>query len=197
VTESNGFVEITIIKKVQFDMGVGVRTVNDSATSPKDYEHYDETIQFKKRDEEHKIRINIVDDEEWNPDLEFYVELYDPTQEGNPRLPGDDTRCKVTILDEDFPGTLGFEVTSAACNHRQKKVDVRIVRSEGADGIIECMVKTEDFSADNKLSNAQQFTNYMPKEEKLKFLHGETEKIFTVELVQGMENADDKSQEST
>ena len=27
------------------------------------------------------------------------------------RLPGDDTRCKVTILDEDFPGCLGFECT--------------------------------------------------------------------------------------
>ena len=27
------------------------------------------------------------------------------------KLPGDDTRCKVTILDEDFPGCLGFENT--------------------------------------------------------------------------------------
>lgn len=27
------------------------------------------------------------------------------------RLPGDDTRCKVTILDEDFPGTIQFEDT--------------------------------------------------------------------------------------
>lgn len=75
-------------------------------------------IQFKKKDTEQKIRVNIVDDEEWNPDLEFYVELFDPTQESQPRLPGDDTRCKVTILDEDFPGTLGFEVTDIKCNHR-------------------------------------------------------------------------------
>jgi hypothetical protein len=41
--------------------------------------------------------------------LEFFVELYDPlkTEQGvDDRCPGDDARCKVTILDEDFPGTI-------------------------------------------------------------------------------------------
>jgi len=67
-----------------------------------------------RKENEKKILIPIVDDVEWEPDLDFYVELYDPNKdpsEGNDRLPGDDTRCKVTILDEDFPGTLGFKTT--------------------------------------------------------------------------------------
>ena len=184
VTESNGFVEITIIKKVQFDLNVGVRTVADSAVPPKDYEHMQEIVQFKKKDTEQKIRVNIVDDEEWNPDLEFYVELFDPTQESQPRLPGDDTRCKVTILDEDFPGTLGFEVTDIKCNHRQKKIDVKIVRQDGADGSIQCLVQTDKFSAEDKMACAQEFTDFLPKLEKMKFAHGETEKIFSVDLVE-------------
>ena len=71
---------------------------------------------LKKRDTELKIQIPIVDDDEWEPDLDFFVELYDPnhinSDTGIPdRLKGDDTRTKVTILDEDFPGSLGFEVT--------------------------------------------------------------------------------------
>jgi len=52
--------------------------------------------------------VAIIDDAEWSPDLDFFVELYDPEKPGKPRLPGDDTRTKVTILDEDLPGTLSF-----------------------------------------------------------------------------------------
>lgn len=169
---------------------MGVRTVADSAVPPKDYEHLQEVIQFKKKDTEQKIRVNIVDDEEWNPDLEFYVELFDPTQESQPRLPGDDTRCKVTILDEDFPGTLGFEVTDIKCNHRQKKIDVKIVRQDGADGSIQCLVQTDKFSADDKMACAQEFTDFLPKLEKMKFAHGETEKIFSVDLVEKIKGQD-------
>jgi len=55
--------------------------------------------------------VPIVDDEEWEPDLDFAIELYDPNTEESDRLVGDDTKCIVTILDEDFPGTLGFENT--------------------------------------------------------------------------------------
>jgi solute carrier family 8 (sodium/calcium exchanger) len=86
-------------------------------------------------------------------------------------------------LDEDFPGTLGFEVTNITCNNKQKEVEVKVIRSEGADGIIQCQVQTSDF-ADNKLKNAIGYENYIPKHEKLKFLHGETEKIVKIELMQ-------------
>lgn len=90
-------------------MVVGVRTRDDTAISPKDYKEINTEIQFGKREVEKKIEIPIVDDEEWNPDLEFWVELYDPTkteQGHDDRLQGDDTKCKVTILDEDLPGTI-------------------------------------------------------------------------------------------
>jgi solute carrier family 8 (sodium/calcium exchanger) len=71
----------------------------------------DEIITMGRKENEKKIQIPIVDDEEWEPDLDFFVELYDPNKDpkdGADRLAGDDTICKVTILDEDFPGTLGF-----------------------------------------------------------------------------------------
>jgi len=117
VTESNGTVEITIIKKVQNqELTFGYRTVEDSAKPPKDYIHVEEVVTLKKRDNEVKVYVPIVDDDEWEPDLDFFVELFDPNKVNQDtglfeRLSGDDTRCKVTILDEDFPGCLGFELT--------------------------------------------------------------------------------------
>jgi solute carrier family 8 (sodium/calcium exchanger) len=112
VTESNGNVDITIIKKVNQEITFGFRTVDDTAKAPKDYAHTEEIITMKKRDTEIHIHIPVVDDEEWQPDCDFHVELFDPNNiDANQqpiRLPGDDTKCKVTILDEDFPGQLGF-----------------------------------------------------------------------------------------
>ena len=49
--------------------------------------------------------------------MDFYVELYDPSGTmGMPKLYGDDTKTKVTVLDEDFPGTLCFEETQLSVN---------------------------------------------------------------------------------
>ena len=145
VTESNGHVEVTIVKKIiSQEITIGVRTINDTAQAPRDYHHIDEIVEFNKRDTEKKIRIPIVDDEEWNPDLEFIVELYDPNKlEGEDRLPGDDTQCRVTILDEDFPGTIGFQATEISVSKNAKEVEIEIERNDGSDGTISCMLSTE------------------------------------------------------
>lgn len=112
VTESNGHVEVVIVKKLDNQsLVVGVRTRDDTAVSTNDYESIDMQIKFEKNELEKKIKIPILDDEEWTPDLEFWVELYDPTktEKGfDDRLLGDDTKCKVTILDVDFPGSIQF-----------------------------------------------------------------------------------------
>lgn len=78
VTESNGTVDVTICKKVtNQEVNFGWRTVADTATAPKDYAHCDEHVSMKKKDTELKIQVEIVDDEEWEPDLDFFIELYD------------------------------------------------------------------------------------------------------------------------
>lgn len=49
----------------------------------------------------------------------------------------------MTILDEDFPGTLGFNITDIRVEKNKDKVEIKIVRSEGSDGKISCIIKTE------------------------------------------------------
>ena len=49
---------------------------------------------MERHESEKKIEIPIVDDDEWEPDLDFFVELYDPNKDPeveNDRLKGDDT----------------------------------------------------------------------------------------------------------
>jgi len=53
-----------------------------------------------------------------------------------------DTKTRVTILDEDFPGTLGFENTSLIVSKNQRTLDLVINRTNGSDGKINCTVRT-------------------------------------------------------
>ena len=104
VSEGARYVRIKVESKGKGG-NVGVRTVDGDAISGKDYDLLNEVIEFKGK-KVAEVQITIFDDEQWEPDEDFYVELYDP--ETKERLPGADTRTTVTILDDDKPGVLAF-----------------------------------------------------------------------------------------
>lgn len=138
---------------------------------------------MKKRDTERVIQISIIDNQEWQPDLEFAVELYDPNT--RTRHFGDDTSTKVTILDEDFPGKLGFASTDIQASKFQDRVDIKIVRSEGSSGRISCMIRTEQLTEGGRAAanSATEFDDYLPKHEKVEFENQENEKTVSISLV--------------
>ena len=179
VTESAGTVEVTIKRK---HLGaadtVGVRTVDGTAVAPKDYGKTDTKVTFKPGQELSSVKIPIVDDDAWNPDLEFNVELYDITSEE--LLKGGDTVCKITILDEDFPGTIEFVKTDLQVSKNAKFIDVEIHRIDGSDGTIHCQIQTEVL-ADNSAS-AQPFEDFIPIQSIITFPHAEIQKTVRIEL---------------
>lgn len=183
VTESNGTVEVTIVKKRKVEYTFGVRTKDMTATAPKDYETEDKIVTMKASEIEYKFEVPIVDDEEWEPDLDFAIELYDPNTENSEILPGDDTKCIVTILDEDFPGTLGFEATEVSVQKGMKEIVVVIKRENGCDGTISCMVKTDAISEKKTPNSAVEFDDYCPIMNKITFPHSETEYRVAIPLV--------------
>lgn len=174
---------VSVVKKnMNMDCTFGVKTVDGTASAGSEFHAVDEVCTMKKKEIEKTINIQIIDNHDWQPDLDFYLEIYD-TKNGE-RLYGDDTRCRITILDEDFPGKLGFELTELTASRLQDKVDIIIKRNEGTDGKISCMVRTEPLVADKFNSvNAIEFEDYLPKHEKIEFLSGESEKLVSIQLV--------------
>ena len=73
--------EVTIVKKRRGQFTFGVRTVNQTAVAPKDYTHEDKIITIQEHETEYKFEVPIVDDAEWQPDVYFAIELYDPNTE--------------------------------------------------------------------------------------------------------------------
>lgn len=182
VTESAGTIQIVINNKKNSEISLGYRTVDDTAVAGKEFEALDEVCTMSKRDAEKVIEIKIIDNHAWQPDLDFYIEIYDP--KSGERMYGDDTLCKITILDEDFPGKLGFETTEITANTAQDKVDIIIKRVEGTDGKISCMIRTEPLikGKPDDPHNAVEFEDYLPKHEKIEFEAGESEKIVPIQL---------------
>lgn len=186
VTESNGKVEITIVKKVAIELQFGYRTIEGSAKKDRDFKAVEEIVTMDKRDTELIIQIPIIDDNDWEPDLEFYVELFNPMKKDAngvcERMIGDDSTCKITILDEDFLGTLAFECTDVKVHRGQKQMFLKVIRSNGADGEISCRVRTEDL--DKNLPNAAEvFEHFIPLDQKITFAHGEIEQTVKIDLI--------------
>jgi len=125
------------------------------------------------------VPIRIVDDEGIEPDEDFYVELYDlKTKE---RLPGEDTKTTITILDDDKPGIFGFEVRTIKVRAKDEKVRLKVIRLDGCDDDIQVSYKT--FVPEYLPNPANPSTDYMPVEGVLNFETGETMKIIEVAVL--------------
>lgn len=68
---------------------VGIRTLDDTASAPADYAAKDEVIEFEDKQASADFFISIVNDDSFEPDEDFLIELYDPNTKK--RLEGRDT----------------------------------------------------------------------------------------------------------
>lgn len=80
--------------------------------------------------------MEILDDDEWEPDEDFFVQLYKP--DTDEKLTGKDTLTKITIIDDDKPGMLVFKekgniITAPAT---KQYAEIVIERIKGSDGRI-------------------------------------------------------------
>jgi len=78
---------------------------------------------------------------------------------------------------------IGFEVTDVRVSRQNDKAKITLVRSEGSDGRIGCRVRTESLFEQQTANNAVEFDDYVPKDEKVTFEHGENSKNIYIQLV--------------
>ena len=81
---------------------VKVETIDGSAVEGEDYERVNEVLTFSPGERHKEIGVTIVDDNQWEPDEEFFVKLT--------LIPGDDSEfvklgktciMEITILNDD------------------------------------------------------------------------------------------------
>lgn len=76
-------------------------TIDGTATAGEDYVKLSEEFRMEPGQQEKKITIHVIDDNQWEPDETFFVKLSLPEgQEGHAKL-GSKTVALVTIINDD------------------------------------------------------------------------------------------------
>lgn len=162
-----------------------VKTRDHTAESPEDYIAVDKPLKFKDGQTEEIFQVEIVDDEGWEPDEDFFCDLLD--ENGN-LLEGQDTTTKVTIIDDDKPGQVGFEQTKgnilALANTGFAQIE--LIRKNGSDGVV--TVDFETFQIDETEHTATHGVDYVHKADTITFEPKETQQTIEIEIIQKAED---------
>jgi len=191
VLESAGQVNITVecsrgADDKDADIYVTAMTQDGTAISGEDYDHVRHDIHFAGGETEKTISVGLIDDTEYEPDENFLVVL-SAAKQGRK---GKESSCEfeffphkitnVTIVNDDQPGTFGFESGSYCVGEKGENgngfAEVKVVRSTGSDGEITVRYKTIDGSA---IAGE----DYEPAVGELVFKNHECEKIVKIALM--------------
>ena len=96
---------------------------------------------------------------------------------------GEDTRTRVTILDDDKPGTLVFE-EKKTMRHPVTERECQIVvnRENGTDGMAKVKFKTVKMAQGEQ--EAKPDVDFTPVQGELEFLHQESRKTITIPILE-------------
>lgn len=178
ILESAGRVKVSIRRYGRTNSRVlfKLETIDGTAEATKDYIPIKETMIFEKDETVKHVEIEIIDDNEWEPDEVFFVKIsLDPEDSSfQTSLVGQKSIQEITIINDDEPGTFEFSKPSMLFKESAGKALIPVERLNGADSTVKVTWKTDDMTAHHG-------KDYEGGEGTLIFEHGETTK--TLELV--------------
>ncbi|CAF0903078.1 unnamed protein product [Adineta steineri] len=161
-------------------------TIDGTATAGEDYIKLSEEFRMERGQQEKKITIHIIDDNQWEPDETFFVKLSLPEGEENRTKLGSKTVALVTIINDDDPGYIEFEETINLVKESVGKAELKVARVNGADGKVSVHYRTKDIDAVGT-------KDYEPADNELVFEHGEISKIISIPIMNDLEAEKDES----
>jgi len=177
VLENCGEVKIIVKRQGQLARPCTVQfdTSDGTAVCGEDYVHSSGVLEFKPHQAEREIAIEIIDDDEWEPDENFFVRLFNASAEVS-RM--ELATTQVLILNDDDPGKIEFGGQTCHALNNSTSVSVPVARKDGYDGNVLVFVKTMDGTA-----LAGRHYETLPEDYELHFPHEETLAHVEVKLI--------------
>ena len=166
-----------------------METIDGSANEGEDYQAVDEILTFEPMETEKEIGITIVDDNQWEPDEEFFLKLsLLPGGQGSSKEVklGRTSIMEITILNDDEPGTFQFEKRGHLVKESCGNAVISVIRQNGADGDVTVKWRTIDKTA---ISGK----DYVGGEGEIEFKHGETQRDLKIQIIDDMECEKDEN----
>jgi len=183
VPENVGKFPITIIRHGKTDIATSVRieSIDGSAVAAEDYIAIDQVVDFDVGEMEKQIHVEIVDDNQYEPDEQFYLKLslVGGPQKNPDMLLGRISIMEVTILNDDDPGALTFEERGILVKESVGSTQIPVLRRNGADGEVSVRWRTIDKSAHDG-------HDFQGGEGILVFKHAETKLFIEIPIINDM-----------
>jgi len=189
VMESIGTFKVLICRhgKLTTTVRVRVETIDGSANEGEDYQAVNEVLTFEPHETEKQIGVTIVDDNQWEPDEEFFLKLSLVSGEDAADVKlGRTSIMEITILNDDEPGTFQFEKRGHLVKESCGNAVLSIVRQNGADGDVALKWRTID-------KTAIAGKDYTGGEGVIEFKHGETQRDIKIPIIDDMEAEKDEN----
>ncbi|CAJ1066723.1 sodium/calcium exchanger 1b isoform X2 [Xyrichtys novacula] len=164
--ENCGTVAVNVIRRGG-DLGktisVEYRTEDGTANAGSDYEFTEGVVVFKPGETMKEIRVGIIDDDIFEEDENFLIHLSnvkvlssegEEPEEGESANHVDSVAClglpstaTVTIFDDDHAGIFTFEEPVCHVSESVGTMDVKVLRTSGARGVVNLPYKTVEGTA--------------------------------------------------
>ncbi|XP_036388521.1 sodium/calcium exchanger 1-like isoform X1 [Megalops cyprinoides] len=162
--ENCGTVAVNIVRRggdLTTTVSVEFRTEDGTANAGSDYEFTEGVVVFKPGETQKEIRVGIIDDDIFEEDENFLIHLSnvkvisDGTGEQNPEANhveslatlGMPSTATVTIFDDDHAGIFTFEEPVTHVSESVGTMEVKVLRTSGARGVVVVPYKTIEGSA--------------------------------------------------
>ncbi|XP_072319476.1 sodium/calcium exchanger 1a [Eucyclogobius newberryi] len=128
---------------------VDFQTEDGTANAGSDYASAHGTVVFEPGETEKEIRLEIIDDDIFEEDEHFLVNLSGVRGDGKDAVVGLGLPCTatVTIFDDDHAGIFTFEEAEVTVSESVGVMEVRVLRTSGARGAVAVPFKTMEGTA--------------------------------------------------
>lgn len=201
VPENVGTFEVTICRHgdLQPRAKVKVETIDGTAQENEDYIPINQIIVFEPNETEKQITVEIVNDNQWEPDEEFFLKLTlvdDEVLDDNSSIKeieekeekvqlGRISIMEITILNDDEPGVISFPKRGLLVKETVGVAQITVLRKDGADGEVSVRWRTLDKSAVSG-------KDYKGGSGVLVFKHTEVTRILEIPIINDMEAEKDE-----
>ncbi|XP_021948332.1 sodium/calcium exchanger 1 isoform X3 [Folsomia candida] len=189
VPENIGKFNITVVRHGRMDNTVRVRieSFDGSAKAGSDYVQVNEQLVFGPYAKEREVSISIIDDNQWEPDEEFFLRLsvIDDGFEKRDAVLGRLPIMEIVILNDDNPGVISFKKRGILVKESCNIANLEVERTNGADGEISVDWKTIDGSAKSP-------SDFQGGEGTLTFKHGELVRTIEIPIVDDLDPEKDE-----
>lgn len=153
VIEAAGTVTVQVVLRGELSKPCSVKYISEdgegeaaATAADGDYEAVEGTLEFAPGETSKEVTVKIFDDDKVEPDEHFFLRLHPPADSADVSL-GAVSRTRITIINDDFPGTFVFAPEDLTTKESAGEALIEIQRVQGCSGRVSLQWKTIDGTA--------------------------------------------------